>query len=104
MAENRGMKGNLPKIGLSGFLIGGLLALPLAVLVYYVAVRTNAQQPIVGASIFYVLMYIAFTSAYYFARIRLLKRKYHVRWGPDGYGSYLEEDLSTADTEENNDT
>lgn len=102
MVETRRIKGNLPKVGRSGFLIGGLLAIPLAVIIYYEAVRLNAQQPIVGASIFYVLMYIACTSAYYFVRIRYLKKKYHIRWGPAGYGSYLEEDLSEAGSENGN--
>lgn len=75
MATNVPLEKPSSRLGFFGFLFGALIAIPISVLVYYAAVKVKAQDPLTGAAIMYVLMFIAFTALYYWIMVKRYRKR-----------------------------
>ncbi|AKA49143.1 hypothetical protein IX51_08530 [uncultured archaeon] len=63
------------RLGYLGFIFGGIVSVPLAIVVYYAAEYLHRDAPLEGAIIFYVLMFIGFTGLFYMIKIRRIRKE-----------------------------
>lgn len=75
MVTNAPLERPSSRLGFFGFLFGALMAIPVSVLVYYVAAQVKAKDPLTGSAIIYVLMFIAFTSLYYWIKVKNYRKR-----------------------------